>query len=429
MVIGTERTVHLSHNKFTLHGFQMVKLSESNSQPWRQLKRQSWTFVDGGEAQHTQYMHTLSTETLKPATIYSYRIITIGDDGESSEGTDNSFESKVFELHTPAKSSKGSSSFKFIATGDIGVNNAVSMPLFKQFVTSHEYDFVAFVGDQGYNLDDFNGTKGDEYMKFAEELYANLPILTTTGNHEQAYNFSHYKNRFDLMPYRESGFDNALQYSINYKNLHLVSFDTEVFFEGSEEEVLTALHWLEEDLIEANKRRSKVPWIIVFGHRPLYCSVMSSSDCVEKAEKLRFGEPVDKNYGLETLLSRYKVDLYLCGHKHNYERSYPVLNNTLVTTSYHNPPSFFQVITGNGGNYEGCDKFDDMTNTAAIPKWLGNHYEGYGFTTVEVSRNRLDLHHYEVQEDGTLGDLRDQVRVHKTKGHVKKQAKLAAEAA
>jgi hypothetical protein len=47
-----------------------------------------------------------------------------------------------------------------------------------------------------YNLADFNGPKGDDFMNFAQDFYVNMPILTTAGNHKQAYNFSHYKNRY-----------------------------------------------------------------------------------------------------------------------------------------------------------------------------------------------------------------------------------------
>jgi BioD-like phosphotransacetylase family protein len=32
------------------------------------------------------------------------------------------------------------------------------------------------------------------------------------------------------------------------------------------------LQWLEQDLARANQRRDTHPWIIVGGHRPLYCS-------------------------------------------------------------------------------------------------------------------------------------------------------------
>lgn len=111
------------------------------------------------------------------------------------------------------------------------------------------------------------------------------------------------------MPYRESDFDNAMQYSIDYKSLHLISFATEVFFEGSDEQVQTSLQWLEQDLIKATRYRSKVPWIIVIGHRPLYCSILSNPDCKENAEILRFGH--NKQQGLESLLTKYNVDMYL----------------------------------------------------------------------------------------------------------------------
>ncbi|CAO3654122.1 unnamed protein product [Mucor fragilis] len=364
-----------------------------------------WVFVDGGIEKKSQFMHTFISKQLEPSTIYKYKIETMDKD--------QIFVSNTYEFHTPQEDTP---SFKFLATGDLGVANAVSMPVFKELAHNHDYDFVAIMGDQGYNLDDFNGTKGDQYMNFAQDFYARVPLLTTAGNHEQAYNFSHYKNRFDLMPYHESSFDDAMQYSIDYKSLHLVSFATEVFFEGSDEQVQTSLQWLENDLIKASRRRAKVPWIIVIGHRPLYCSIMSNPDCKENAETLRFGH--SKQQGLESLLVKYNVDMYLCGHKHNYERTFPVRNDTTLTRSYHNAPSFFQVITGNAGNYEGGDVFDKDTE---LPSWLGNRFQGYGFSTIGISPRHLDLHHYETHIDGTLGHLQDHVRVSKTKCHINKQ--------
>ncbi|KAL9551708.1 hypothetical protein PS6_004876 [Mucor atramentarius] len=352
-----------------------------------------WEFVDGGIAKKNQFMHTFISRELEPSTIYKYRVETMD--------RDQIFVSNTYEFHTPQEDA---SSFKFLATGDLGVANAVSMPVFKDLAHSHEYDFVAIMGDQGYNLDDFNGTKGDQYMNFAQDFYASVPLLTTAGNHEEA---------FDLMPYHESNFDDAMQYSIDYKSLHLVSFATEVFFEGSDEQVQTSLQWLENDLIKANRRRAKVPWIIVIGHRPLYCSILSNPDCKENAEILRFGH--SKQQGLESLLVKYNVDI---GHKHNYERTFPVRNDTVLTKSYHNAPSFFQVITGNAGNYEGGDVFDEDTE---IPSWLGHRFQGYGFSAIEISPTHLDLHHYETHVDGTLGHLQDHVRMSKTKGHVHKQ--------
>jgi hypothetical protein len=64
------------------------------------------------------------------------------------------------------------------------------------YAKTHKYDFLTVGGDQAYNMDDFNGTKGDEYMNFMQEVYAQLPYMGAVGNHEGAYNFSHYKNRY-----------------------------------------------------------------------------------------------------------------------------------------------------------------------------------------------------------------------------------------
>ena len=63
---------------------------------------------------------------------------------------------------------------------------------------------------------------------------------------------------------------------------------------------------------------------------------------------------------LEPLLLKYKVDLALFGHLHNYERTYPISGNGQVETEgYRNVDSPVHVVIGGAGDNEGLtDKWE-----------------------------------------------------------------------
>ncbi|KAI9320919.1 Metallo-dependent phosphatase-like protein [Dichotomocladium elegans] len=372
-------------------------------------KPEEWvSFSDPGSANRTQHLYNFRTHNdLANSAVYQYKVGSF----RSSETTKETFWSDVLEFHTPNRHAE----FQFIAAADMGVVNAVSMPILRKLARQHEYDFMAFMGDQAYDLADMGGAKGDEYMNFVEDLYARLPVMTTPGNHEAAYNFSQYKSRFNIVPYKESKSPTPLLYSFNYKSLHLVAFSTEVYFNNDQGELNTALNWLEDDLAKANAQRNERPWIIVMGHRPLYCTPADDKDCGPKADMIRHGVLATNNTarisrGLEDIFVEHNVDLYLCGHRHNYERTYPLVNNTKIADTYLRPPSFFQIISGNSGNYEGPDKFN-----ASLPRadWSATIYQGYGFTTFSVSPDELEISHWESRLDGRIGSRIDHIIVKK----------------
>ncbi len=80
----------------------------------------------------------------------------------------------------------------------------------------------------------------------------------------------------------------------------------------------TMYHWFKHDLERAEHNREHQPWILVFGHRPMYCA-KGWWDCSQiNSTRTRFGIEVDGElkYGLEELFHKHKVDLAFWGHKH-----------------------------------------------------------------------------------------------------------------
>lgn len=196
-----------------------------------------------------------------------------------------------------------------------GVSKAVALPHLITATQSQNYDFIVNVGDQAYDFADFDGVKGDQYMNMMQAVYGRLSYQGVQGNHEIAYDGSHYKNRFKTVPYEESGYKNPLLYSYNHKSIHFVFFSTELYFPGTysdnEQELREALAWLENDLSSVD--RNKQPWIIFVTHRPIYCTA-EKEGCTNEGEMIRNGKigKDGKRWGaLEPILQNHKVDLYL----------------------------------------------------------------------------------------------------------------------
>ena len=116
------------------------------------------------------------------------------------------------------------------------------------------------------------GQNGDRFLADVEPVAARVPYMTSQGNHERAYNFSHYAERF-TMPGAGVSNGNAY-YSFDVGPAHVVAFNAEAFFWPEYFDAAYArrmYEWLVRDLRAANANRGNVPWILVHGHRPMYC--------------------------------------------------------------------------------------------------------------------------------------------------------------
>lgn len=233
-------------------------------------------------------------------------------------------------------------------------------------VAKKEFDLMVHVGDIAYT----SGTQSvwDTYFNEMQAAAANMFYMTIPGNHEHYFNFTGYKMRFANPGVEPNSIFN-LWSSFDYAGVHFIGFSTEHDFEPGSMQY----RWVEADLKKAAANRANVPWIIMYGHRPVYCSTDDYYDCVI------FANYKMKPY-MEPLMKKYGVDLYVAGHLHNYERSYQVFNGTFVSKSYTNPTTTIHCVAGMAGDNEG------LTNKwfNPQPQWsaIRDAQLGYGRVTV-----------------------------------------------
>jgi len=363
-------------------GGSFVRFGTNPQSLSRQSNATERTFVDGGLLHSTQYIHKALMNNLKPNTTYFYHI------GNSITLSDLFF-FKTF----PDPESAWSPSIALY--GDMGNVNAQSMVRLQEDTLQGMYDMIIHVGDFAYNMDTNNGKVGDEFMRQIEAIAAYVPYMTCPGNHEQAYNFSNYKNRFS-MPEEKFG---DMYYSFNLGPVHFISIDTEFYYyvNYGKDPMIRQYHWLIKDLEMATRpeNRAKQPWIVVFGHRPMYCTGKPKDDCTNINTVTRVG--LAGMYGMEEVLVKYKVDIAIWAHEHYYERFWPLNNYTVLngssTEPYTNAKAPIHIITGSAGCDEGKEEFKKD-----IPAYSAYRNNDYGYTRLKA-HNKTHLEFSQVSDD------------------------------
>uniref|UniRef100_A0A4W4HC78 Purple acid phosphatase n=1 Tax=Electrophorus electricus TaxID=8005 RepID=A0A4W4HC78_ELEEL len=338
------------------------------------------TFVDGGSEKRKIYIHRVTLSELIPGFTYVYHC------GSEAGWSD--------VLYFTALIESTSFSPKFALFGDMGNENPQSLARLQKETQVGMYDVILHIGDFAYDMHEDEGRIGDEFMKQIESIAAYVPYMTCPGNHEWAYNFSHYRSRFN-MPGQTEG----LWYSWNIGSAHIISFSTEVYFylEYGLDLLFRQYEWLKGDLEEANKpeNRAARPWIITMAHRPMYCSNNDHDDCTKFESYVRaFPEPLMCGLGVYVIVG---VDLEFWAHEHTYERLWPVYNYKVFNGSteepYMNPRAPVHIITGSAGCREKHDGF--------IPKpreWSAFRSTDYGYTRMHLI-NSTHIYLEQVSDD------------------------------
>lgn len=150
-----------------------------------------------------------------------------------------------------------------------------------------------------YDMAELDGERGDIFMEQIEPIASMVPYMTCPGNHEWHYNFSNYKARFN-MPYDEN---KDMFFSFDIGPVHFVSVSTEFYYflNYGFIQVKNQFDWLKSDLAKVD--RSMTPWVVLYGHRPMYCTNADRDDCTKFETRTRTGLPLLKIWGLEVKYS------------------------------------------------------------------------------------------------------------------------------
>ena len=284
---------------------------------------QTRTYVDGTSGR-TVYVHHAAINGLTPDTDYIYAA---QHDGATPDaGT----------FHTaPA----GRAAFTFTSFGDqatpevtwdttgTSALDANSTPASKDIVAGIEQIaplFHLLNGDLCYaNLDVDRVRTWNNFFTNNTRSARFRPWMPAAGNHEieksnGAIGLDAFQAYFDV-PSTETDPELAgLWYSFNVGGVHVVVLqnDDNCLQDGGDVYISgysggRQLEWLQKDLAAARKSKS-VDWIVVAMHQVM----ISSSDANGADIGLR------QKYG--PLFDQYGVDLVLCGHEHDYERSLAV---------------------------------------------------------------------------------------------------------
>eukprot|EP00391_Amoebophrya_sp_Ameob2_P003770 CAMPEP_0179004488 /NCGR_PEP_ID=MMETSP0795-20121207/13334_1 /TAXON_ID=88552 /ORGANISM="Amoebophrya sp., Strain Ameob2" /LENGTH=807 /DNA_ID=CAMNT_0020698759 /DNA_START=269 /DNA_END=2692 /DNA_ORIENTATION=+ len=194
-------------------------------------------------------------------------------------------------------------------------------------------------------------------------------------------------------------------YSFDMTNVHVIQLSSEHDYrKGSIQH-----EWLAADLKAAAKAetRRNFPWIVVTAHRPAYNSDKFMPD-------YKVGHHmVDE---LDDLLKEHQVNLFLAGHYHEYERTWPAFKHKRVKESLHakkkkKASGTVHITIGSAGAW-----LDD-TNESVANDWSAVKHRTFGYLRLHVKGReglRVDFHGLPEKQLGTSNttfDLMDTVEI------------------
>lgn len=331
------------------------------------------------------YIHSAVMTGLKPSTKFSYRY---GSNSASwsdrisfkTPPAGGSNEVKFLTFGDMGKAPRDASVEHYIQPGSLNVVNAMAAE-----ISSGSIDSIFHIGDISYATGFL--VEWDFFLHLISPIASQLSYMTAIGNHERDYAESGsvyvtpdsggecgvpYETYFPMpTPAKDKPW-----YSIEQGSVHFTVVSTEHDWSPSSEQY----NWMNKDMAAVD--RSRTPWLIFMGHRPMYSTSVGLGS-------------VDANFvqAIEPLLLANKVDLVLFGHVHNYERTCAVYQKQCKAVPKKDPTG---VDTYNNSNYKapvhaiiGMAGFSLDSFPPAAESWSLIRISKFGYARVHATKTDL----------------------------------------
>ena len=319
----------------------LAEYKNSDEADWRRSEGQSFLTITVGSIPPFNVFST-SFSSLKPGTIFQYRVSKNGKVVFSSEG-------RSLKLHEQP--------YRIAISGDMGAGTGTARKIAYEIYKAKP-DMVAIAGDIVYNrglLSEYRTKFWPVYNKddadtLGAPLMRSIPFVAAVGNHDalgrdlnaypealayyyfwdQPMNGPNGKEGGAFVPAllgsdanKKAFYDGAgekyprmTNFSFDHGNAHWTILDSNPYVDWNDS---TLRDWLTKDLAAA----ANATWRFVLYHHPCF----NSSRAHYEQQQMRLISPI---------LEKGKVDVVFAGHVHNYQRTYPLtfkpdnLGNQLV---------------------------------------------------------------------------------------------------
>lgn len=316
----------------------------ADGKQWRSVRAVSRPFAMRGSGE-TRYQHQAEISGLSPGTVYHYRIV-----------ADGVIQREGMRFRTAA-----SEPFTFLVLGDSGTGSQAQLDLAHRMIASEDPALVLHVGDISQDDGSLDRLEAHYFAVYAP-LMNRVPFYPALGNHDYGTDLAGPCLFVHVLPSSRAPADDAGRYySFDWGEAHFVALDTNLLVHADASERMLA--WLDRDLASTSRF-----WKIVFFHHPPFPSAHHLEDAISARVRER----------ILPVLDRHRVHVVFSGHEHNYQRSKPLRDGSVVSAG--RGTVFF--ITGGGGAH--------LHPVGSRPE-LAFGAEAYHYLRVEVGPWRMRI--------------------------------------